>query len=156
MPSSRIVLLKELDDQGFVFFTSYESRKGEELLVSNKVALLFYWKELERQVRISGVAGKISRHESASYFNTRPLESKLSAVISPQSQPVPDRKWLESKWEEAKLKYELKQPEIPDTWGGYRVKPIGFEFFQGREYRLHDRIRYQRQNKGWTVDRLAP
>ncbi|MFC2101424.1 pyridoxamine 5'-phosphate oxidase [Bacteroidota bacterium] len=155
-PSSRMVLLKELDENGFVFFTNYQSRKGKEIMVNDRVALLFYWKELERQVRVSGIAHKISSQESAAYFYSRPLESQISAVISPQSEPIPNRLWLESTWKEANRKFETATPAIPETWGGYRVVPVEFEFFQGREHRLHDRIRYTEERGEWLLERLAP
>lgn len=155
-PSSRMVLLKELDTNGFVFFTGYNSRKGREISANNRVALLFFWKELERQVRVIGVARKIPRKESAFYFSSRPLESQISAIISPQSEPIPDRMVLESRWEEAKQLYHQKKPTIPVPWGGYRVNPVEFEFFQGREHRLHDRIRYRKEKGGWQLERLAP
>lgn len=156
MPSSRMVLLKELDSRGFLFFTNYASKKGKEIAGNNRVALLFYWKELERQVRINGTARKISRKESADYFHTRPLDSRISAVLSPQSQPVPDRRWLESGWKALNRKQTDRGPAIPETWGGYRVKPVEFEFFQGREHRLHDRIRYKIVKGLWVLERLAP
>jgi len=155
-PSSRMVLLKELDNKGFVFFTDYRSRKGEEIRRNHRVALLFYWKELERQVRICGVARKISGKESAAYFSSRPLESQISAVISRQSEPIPNRMWLESRWQEANDQYQDESPTLPQSWGGFRVKPSEFEFFQGREHRLHDRIRYTQTQEGWQPERLAP
>lgn len=155
-PSSRMVLLKELDSVGFVFFTNYKSRKGIELEGNSRVSLLFFWRELVRQIRISGTCYRISQKESAAYFHSRPLESRISAVISPQSQPVPNRQWLDSRWREYKEIPGGGQPAIPDSWGGYRVKPYEFEFFQGRPHRLHDRIRYRRQKREWIIDRLAP
>lgn len=155
-PSSRMVLLKDLDSVGFVFYTSYLSRKSAELTANNRVSLLFYWKELERQVRVSGTSSKVSRKEATEYYHSRPLESRISAVISPQSQPVSGRQWLDSKWREYREMLKGDLPAIPDSWGGYRVRPSEFEFFQGRPYRLHDRIRYRRQKNEWIIDRLAP
>lgn len=155
-PSSRMVLLKDLDEKGFTFFTNYDSSKGKALKMNNRVALLFYWKELERQVRVTGTAKKISRKDSVAYFSSRPFESRISAVISPQSQVIPDRIWLENRWNEVQEKFRRANPVIPDTWGGYRVKPVEFEFFQGREHRLHDRIRYRQFKGGWVLERLAP
>lgn len=155
-PSTRMVLLKELDSRGFVFFTNYQSRKGMEMKINNRASLLFYWKELDRQVRVTGISGKITRKESETYFRSRSLESRISAVISPQSQRIPDRDWLESRWLEYKNIHTNTQPDCPYSWGGYRVRPLEFEFFHGRPYRLHDRIRYLRQGKRWSIDRLAP
>ncbi|MBE0647755.1 MAG: pyridoxamine 5'-phosphate oxidase [Bacteroidales bacterium] len=155
-PSGRMVLLKELDEKGFVFFTSYTSRKGQEIMGNDQVSLLFYWKELERQVRICGIAQRMSREESAAYFYSRPIESQISALISPQSDAIEDRIWLSKRWDEAKHNYVNETPPMPENWGGYRVAPTEFEFFQGREHRLHDRIHYGQMHGGWLIERLAP
>jgi pyridoxamine 5'-phosphate oxidase len=151
-PSARIVLLKEVNDEGFVFFSNYLSRKGGEIALNPNAQLLFFWDILERQVRIEGVIEKISKEKSIDYFNSRPAESKAGAIASPQSQIVPNRKFLEDRLE------EVNQQELvmPEHWGGYMLKPSYFEFWQGRQYRLHDRIIYTLGNGGWTIGRLAP
>lgn len=156
IPSSRMVLLKEADKDGLVFFTNHTSRKGEEMSINPQVALLFYWKELERQVRIGGMVRRISREESETYYYSRPRESQISAMISPQSMSITDREWLELRWEEASQSYQENPPPFPERWGGYRVIPVEFEFFQGREHRLHDRLRYLKQGESWHIERLAP
>lgn len=156
IPSSRMVLLKDLNDEGFVFFTQYTSRKGKEIGMNTQVALLFYWKELERQVRIGGIARKISAEDSAAYFSSRPRGSQISALISAQSEPVPDRKWLEEKWLETNIAFHNQPLSMPAHWGGYCIVPAEVEFFQGRENRLHDRIRYYKEESGWLIERLAP
>jgi len=155
-PSSRMVLLKDFDEKGFTFFTNYDSSKGKELKMNNRAALLFYWKELERQVRVTGIAKKIPRKDSVAYFSSRPIESRISAVISPQSLVIPDRMWLDNRWNEVQEKFRRADPVIPDGWGGFLVKPVEFEFFQGREHRLHDRIRYRQFKGKWILERLAP
>lgn len=156
VPSSRIVLLKAFSNNGFSFFTNYSSRKGSEIELNNSVALLFHWPELERQVRIEGKAIKTSARFSDDYFNSRPLESRLSAIISNQSMEVPDRKYLEKLWEE--LQYQSIGNKVirPSFWGGYTVKPHRIEFWQGRSNRLHDRILYSRNETLWVISRLAP
>ena len=156
-PSGRMVLLKEVDYRGFVFYTSYASRKGEEIGENPRVAATFFWKELERQVRITGKAKKITARESRAYFDTRPLESRVSAAISPQSKPIPNRRWLEKK-RDALLKTLNGRDDVPmpSDWGGYRIVPDEIEFWQGREFRLHDRILYQKKGKSWKISRLAP
>ncbi len=155
-PSSRIVLLKSFDQQGFVFFTNYESRKGRELEQNPFVSILFFWPELERQIRIEGKAEKISRAESLAYYFSRPVNSRLGAWASAQSAVIDSRRVLEKKWEEMKARFEGREIPIPDFWGGYRVVPDAFEFWQGRESRLHDRL-YYRQEKGlWNIARLSP
>ncbi len=156
VPSSRIVLLKALSDHGFGFFTNYSSRKGTEIALNQNVALLFHWPELERQVRIEGKADKTSYRISEDYFNTRPYESRLSAVISNQSQVVPDRKFLEKLWEEQQNDSVEKEVARPSHWGGYMVEPFRIEFWQGRSNRLHDRILFYRQGMDWNITRLAP
>lgn len=156
MPSSRVVLLKAFTRQGFGFFTNYSSRKGEEITVNQHVALLFHWPELERQVRIEGMASKTSARISDDYFNSRPLESRLSAVISNQSQVVPNREYLERLWNEKGDEAIVDQVVRPSFWGGYIVEPHRIEFWQGRSNRLHDRILYSRNEDNWVISRLAP
>ena len=154
-PSVRMVLLKGSDDDGFVFFTNYRSRKAREMESNPNVSLVFYWKELERQVRIEGAVQKITAAESDTYFHYRPLESRINAVISPQSEVIPDRRYLE-KLREEYLSSHPGDPVRPPHWGGYLVVPEIIEFWQGRSGRLHDRIRYTRSKEGWRRERLAP
>src|ERR1041384_7371594 len=155
-PSARIVLLKSFDDNGFVFFTNYQSRKGSELADNARACLLFYWAPLWRQVRIEGTVEKVSAAESDEYFHSRPLGSKIGAWASNQSQAVGSRNDLDDRFEEFSLKFSDNVPR-PPHWGGYRVKPTVIEFWQGRENRLHDRLVYTQQNEGnWRIERLAP
>jgi len=154
-PSGRIVLLKGADPRGFVFFTNYESRKGRDLDAHPVAGLTFLWKELERQVRIEGRVEKVSAAESDAYYATRPLGSRVGAWASPQSQAIAGRQWLEKRWEELRRQYGGEPPR-PPHWGGYRVLPDHFEFWQGRASRLHDRIVYDRTGDAWTISRLAP
>jgi len=156
IPSARIVLLKALSDEGFVFFTNYSSRKGQEIAVNPHVALLFHWIELERQVRIEGKVEKTSSHISDEYFQSRPFESRLSAIISKQSQVVPNREYLEKLWEGQLSKSIGSMVERPLDWGGYLVDPVRIEFWQGRANRLHDRILYSKKGVAWEISRLAP
>lgn len=156
VPSSRVVLLKTLTADGFGFFTSYSSRKGAEIAQNKYVALLFYWSELERQVRVEGRATKTSAQISDDYFNSRPFESRLSAVISSQSQVVPNRKYLEDLWEGQYSQSIGNGILRPLNWGGYTVFPHRIEFWQGRSNRLHDRILFSRNETGWEITRLAP
>lgn len=155
IPSSRVVLLKEITNDGFIFFTNYESRKSKELNENPNAALLFYWKELGRQVRIIGSVGKISYEESEKYFKMRPYESRISAWASYQSSIIQSRKFLEEKVHEFELKFKDEVP-LPEFWGGYKLIPVSFEFWQGRENRLHDRIFYSKKNNNWKIERLAP
>jgi pyridoxamine 5'-phosphate oxidase len=155
-PSSRVVLLKSFDEKGFVFFTNYESRKGKELEQNPFASLLFFWPELERQVRIEGRAERISRAESMAYYFSRPVNSRLGAWASMQSAVIESRRLLEKKWEEMKARFEGKEIPLPDFWGGYRIVPDAFEFWQGRESRLHDRIAYKKSENGWKIVRLSP
>lgn len=156
IPSARAVLLKDYDRYGFVFYTNYLSRKGRELEANPNACLLFSWEELERQVLIEGSAGKLSEAESDAYFATRPLGSRLGAWASPQSEVVPDRAALEARYVDAKRRFGDAVPR-PPHWGGYRIVPRAIEFWQGRENRLHDRIRYRRgEEREWTIERLAP
>jgi len=156
IPSSRVVLLKALSDDGFGFFTNYSSRKGEEIALNQKVALLFHWPELERQVRIEGIATRTSALVSDEYFHSRPLESRLSAVISNQSQVVPNREYLEKLWEGQQYKSIENMIDRPSFWGGYIVDPFRIEFWQGRSNRLHDRILFTKKEVDWVISRLAP
>jgi pyridoxamine 5'-phosphate oxidase len=156
LPSARIVLLKAYSASGFVFFTNYSSFKGRQLLENPKACLVFFWKELERQVRITGFVQKISEKDSDNYFYSRPPESRIGAIVSPQSQPVESREWLQSKYEEMAVK-DIEEIIRPSHWGGYIVVPVMIEFWQGRPGRLHDRIEYSLQDSGeWKIQRLAP
>ena len=154
-PSARIVLLKGVDRRGFVFYTNYESRKGEDLAANPAAAMTFLWKELERQVRIEGRVEKVSAAESDAYFATRPLGSRIGAWASPQSRPIDDRTWLEARWSDYTDKFG-DEPPRPPHWGGYRLLPEQVEFWQGRLSRLHDRIVYTHTREGWSVTRIAP
>lgn len=155
-PSARTVLLKGFDERGFIFYTNYKGRKATEIEKNPFAALLIFWKELERQVRIEGKVEKVSLVESDEYFNSRPLESKMSAIVSKQSQPVESRHQLEELWVEfLKENYDKDIPR-PDYWGGYRVIAEKIEFWQGRPNRLHDRILFSRTETGWKIERLQP
>ena len=155
-PCARIVLLKSFDDQGFVFYTNYHSRKGSELADNPQACLLFYWPQLWRQVRIEGRAEKVSDAESEQYFHSRPLGSKTGAWASEQSTVIENRNVLEKRFEEFDSRFGDNVPR-PPHWGGYRVRPTVIEFWQGQENRLHDRLRYTLQPDGeWLIERLAP
>jgi pyridoxamine 5'-phosphate oxidase len=156
IPSGRIVLLKGFDPKGFAFFTNYNSRKGSEIVMNPFVAIAFHWKEIDRQVRITGKAQRISGAESDEYFSSRPLESRISAMISLQSMVIPGRNYLEEKFNEMKRRITGKEPERPASWGGFRVIPSTFEFWQARTHRLHDRIQYRLVEEKWIIERLAP
>lgn len=156
IPAARIVLLKGYDANGFVFFTNYLSNKGSEMATNSNVALLFFWKELERQVRIDGVVEKVSATESDEYFYSRPVGSRIGAWASPQSTVIAKREVIEKNVEELEKKYASGEVPRPDHWGGYRVKPKSIEFWQGRSSRLHDRIRYRKDGSVWIIERLAP
>ncbi len=155
-PSARIVLLKGFDERGFVFYTNYEGRKAGELEPNPRCALLFYWGELERQVRIEGRADRVPDEESDAYFASRPRGSRLGAWTSEQSQPVENRAALEDRLRELEEEYEGREIPRPPFWGGYRVEPETFEFWQGRENRLHDRLLYTRSDGVWKIQRLQP
>lgn len=155
-PSSRVVLLKEIKNNGFVFFTNYESRKAQQIEQNNHCALNFCWYELERQIRIEGTVEKISPEESDTYFEMRPPKSKLGAWASPQSQVIPSREYLEKLNADFESKFHNQPIDRPANWGGYIVIPHSIEFWQGRASRLHDRLRYTRHNGNWIIERLAP
>jgi pyridoxamine 5'-phosphate oxidase len=156
-PTARIVLLKGYDDYGFVFFTNYESRKGKDLLLNPNASLLFFWKELERQVRIEGTCEKVSEAESDQYFYSRPEGSRIGAWASPQSQVISSRDVLDSNLAELEKRFRDTPVTRPPHWGGYRIKPHTMEFWQGRPSRLHDRIAYSQDSLGdWKFARLAP
>ncbi|MFO7997488.1 MAG: pyridoxamine 5'-phosphate oxidase [Bacteroidales bacterium] len=155
-PSARVVLLKEVDERGFVFFTNYQSQKGRELAENPYAALVFLWLDLHRQVRIQGRVEKISQAESDAYFASRPRESQLGALASPQSMTIKGRELLEKRFEELREIHQGKTLPRPGHWGGYRLIPTSLEFWQGRESRLHDRLLYTREEAGWKMDRLAP
>ena len=154
-PSARIVLLRGVDAHGFAFFTNYDSRKGNELAVQDRAALLFYWAPLERQVRVEGRVTPVSPAESDDYFARRPRGSCIGAWASPQSAVIPDRGWLEKRVDDYNREHGETVPR-PPNWGGYRLQPERFEFWQGRESRLHDRLVYRQQGTAWALERLAP
>ena len=157
VPSARIVLLKGYSEKGFVFFTNYNSYKGKQLLENPKACLVFFWKELERQVRITGIVQKTSEQESDDYFYSRPIGSQIGASVSPQSTAIEDREWLETHYTEFEKQVAESTIQRPGYWGGYIVKPVIIEFWQGRPSRLHDRIEYSLQENGnWNIERLAP
>ena len=156
-PSARVVLLKQFDEKGFVFFSNYKSRKGKELSENPNAALVFYWVGLERQVRILGSVAKVSQEESQKYFRTRPIGSQLAAWASKQSEVIASRKELERRVEKLSIEYQKVELSLPPNWGGYRVAPVEIEFWQGRPSRLHDRLRYSlKKNKTWKIERLSP
>lgn len=156
MPNCRIVLLKDVGEDGFVFFTNYNSEKGNELAASTMAALNFFWPELERQVRIRGTVEKVSSQKSDAYFASRPRESQLGAWASNQSQPVTDGEELNRNYSELLTQYENQSIPRPQHWGGYIVKPITIEFWQGKTNRLHDRFQYFSENNKWNIRQLAP
>ena len=155
-PSQRIVLLKKIDQNGFVFFTNYESRKASELSTNSKISLLFPWNIIDRQVKVCGDVEKITVEQTSEYFFSRPKGSQLAAIASKQSSVLTSRKELVERFESLQKEYEDKNIPLPDFWGGYRVIPSEIEFWQGGANRLHDRFRYLRNEGGWVIDRLAP
>lgn len=156
-PSARMVLLKDFSDRGFVFYTNYQSHKGQELTTNPQAALVFWWAQLERQVRIEGKVELVSPAESDEYFHSRPINSQLGAWVSNQSQVVNSREVLEQRQEELKIQYEQKTIPRPPHWGGFRVVPTEIEFWQGRPSRLHDRLVYRLQaDNNWLIERLSP
>jgi pyridoxamine 5'-phosphate oxidase len=155
-PSVRMVLLKGVDERGLVFFTNYSSRKGEELEQNPRAALLFHWQALGRQVRAEGSVTRIERSESEAYARSRPRESQLSALASPQSKVIPDREWLEGRVEELSREHPHGDLPVREDWGGYLIEPARWEFWEHRDNRLHDRRLFTRSHAGWRVERLAP
>jgi len=156
-PSARIVLLKGFNESGFMFFTNYKSFKGTQLEENPKACLVFFWKELERQVRITGVVQKASNGASDAYFKSRPFESQVGAWVSPQSQVIESREWLQLNYDKLFSENDKRDLQRPAHWGGYLVKPVIIEFWQGRPGRLHDRIQYTLEESGdWKIERLAP
>lgn len=157
IPSTRIVLLKKAEENGFVFFTNYNSNKAKDIAENPHVSLLFFWPELERQIVIKGIAEKISQKESAEYFHSRPHSSKLGAWASHQSMIIPNRETLKKEYLAVEKRFQGNDVPAPDFWGGYRIKPNEIEFWQGRENRLHDRLCYRHSTeKGWIIERLSP
>ncbi|UOB17227.1 pyridoxamine 5'-phosphate oxidase [Abyssalbus ytuae] len=155
-PKNRVVLLKRYTYEGFIFFTNYDSEKGKAIEANPNVCLSFFWSSLERQVIIKGVAEKVERTVSENYFDSRPDGSKLGAIVSHQSSVIPNREALDLKLKQLEKKYENKEIPKPENWGGYLVRPISIEFWQGRPNRLHDRIRYTLKDWDWKIERLAP
>lgn len=157
LPSARIVLLKEFNEKGFIFFSNYESYKAQQMAENPKACLVFFWKELERQVRITGLIEKIDGDKSDEYFHSRPESSRIGTWASPQSRVIENRYWLDNKFNELVNKMEGTHIPRPPHWGGYIVKPVVIEFWQGRPSRLHDRIQYTLEENGsWKIERLAP
>lgn len=157
IPSARIVLLKGFDEKGFSFYTNYLSKKGKDLAKNPHASLVFFWPELQRQVRIDGKITKLSKEESEAYFNSRPFESRIGAISSPQSQVIPNRESIDVVYKNMVEKYQNKHVPKPAHWGGYLLSPLSIEFWQGRPSRLHDRMKYVLMEKGkWKIERLAP
>lgn len=156
IPSGRIILVKTFSEHGFTFFTNYESKKGRHLIENPYATLVFYWPDLERQVRIEGNIEKLPPEESDTYFETRPVGNRLGAWASPQSRVITDRNWLETEHKKFREKFKHGKAPRPENWGGYILKPVAIEFWQGRKNRLHDRIEYFTENNKWKIRRLAP
>jgi pyridoxamine 5'-phosphate oxidase len=156
VPSARMVLVRGVDERGLTFFTNYASRKGGELEANPRAALVFHWPEIERQVRIEGTVSRVERAETEAYARSRARESQLSALASPQSRPVPDREWLERRVDELDRQHAGTELPVSEDWGGYRLEPGAWEFWEGRPGRLHDRFRYERSGGAWRAERLAP
>jgi len=156
VPSARMILVKAFSAEGFTFFTNYESKKGKQLAENPLATIVYYWPELERQVRIEGIAEKLTPEDSDKYFETRPIGSRLGAWASPQSQIIEGRQWLDSKHKEFREKFKYGEIIRPENWGGYILKPNIMEFWQGRQNRLHDRIEYYKSEGKWKIRRLAP
>jgi pyridoxamine 5'-phosphate oxidase len=156
VPSVRTLLLKGFDEKGFIYYTNYESRKGKELAENNNASILFFWAELERQVRLEGKVEKISEEESKRYFDTRPYKSRIGAWASNQSEVIENRFFIVKKFLKYFIKFHSKDIPLPPFWGGYILKPSVFEFWQGRANRLHDRVRYKNENGKWNIERLSP
>ena len=157
VPTSRVVLLKEVLDGEFVFYTNYESDKARDISVNNKVSLVFNWLKVHKQIRVEGIASKVSKEVSEAYFQSRPIESQVGAYASPQSKVIENRKVLKQNLRDTISRFEgLDKLPLPDNWGGYTINPFMIEFWQGRESRLHDRFRYTKQGNDWKLDRLAP
>jgi pyridoxamine 5'-phosphate oxidase len=152
---ARTVSLRGLDDRGFAFYTNYRSPKARDIEENPRAALVFHWREVERQVRVTGPVTRLSREESLAYWRNRPIGSRLSALISPQSEVVADRAGLEAAYEDAAARFG-DDPPLPEMWGGYLVTPVEVELWEGRPNRLHDRVRYRRVDDGWRIERLAP
>jgi pyridoxamine 5'-phosphate oxidase len=155
-PSARLVLLKQIDERGFVFFTNYNSPKARDLDSNPQAALVFYWPQFERQVRVEGTIERTSAAESEAYFKTRPRESQIGALASPQSEVIASREFLEQQAGELEKRYEDREVDRPAHWGGYRLRPERIEFWKGRPSRLHDRILYEKLGDTWSIKRLAP
>lgn len=155
-PSARVVLLKGLDELGFVFYTNYESQKGQQLQANPNASLVFLWLDLQRQVRVEGYVEKVSVEESDAYFSVRPKSSQIGAHVSPQSQVIPSRNFLEQRYQALEKEFASREVPRPENWGGYRLVPERVEFWQGRQSRLHDRLLYEKNSEGWTIKRLAP
>ena len=157
VPSARIVLLKGFDEKGFTFFTNYDSFKGQQVAENPKACLVFFWKELERQIRITGLIEKVPVEDSNTYFHSRPVDSQVGAIASPQSQVIENREWLDNHYKDVEKELNGTIIQRPRHWGGYIVKPVIIEFWQGRPSRLHDRLQYTLQENGeWKIERLAP
>jgi len=157
LPAARIVLLKGFDQKGFLFYTNYNSFKGQQLAENPRACLVFFWKEIERQVRITGIVSKVNPASSDEYFHSRPSLSRFGAVASPQSQVIESREWLELRVEKLTEDLGSEDPKRPEHWGGYIVRPVTIEFWQGRSNRLHDRLQYSlEEGGGWKIERLAP